>query len=385
MVDNGATINYTLSANRLLSWSTNSQQKFDSAGNVTNIQYDDGRQLTLKWDSRYRVTSVYTNGTIAESYSYDALGRRVAILNSAATNYLVYDGVHCIAEVGTSGSLVRSYVYGPGIDNILSMTVHTGATAQTYYYVKDHLGSVQAIVDSTGTNIVESYKYDAWGNVLAVYDSSGNPIENRQSQIGNRFLWQGREYSWNAGLYYFRARWYESVTGRWLSNDPIGISGGLNQYMFCGDNPVNFGDPFGLCEKDIEKIKKEFNTFIKWMVEHGHRPPGGNYNILLWYWDCTRQADELVTHMDTKVIKSLTDDWNVVRVGHNYRVKIDGKYHLAAQHHWVVMQDRSSANAPIVLLDPWTGKTYTSPSSIPIPTNIYGTDPTVSDDWPNPF
>jgi RHS repeat-associated protein len=34
-------------------------------------------------------------------------------------------------------------------------------------------------------------------------------------------------------LYYFRARWYEPVTGRWLSNDPIGISGGLNQYHLC--------------------------------------------------------------------------------------------------------------------------------------------------------
>ena len=36
---------------------------------------------------------------------------------------------------------------------------------------------------------------------------------------------------------------------RWLSKDPIGISGGLNQYVFCGNNPVNFRDPFGLCEE----------------------------------------------------------------------------------------------------------------------------------------
>jgi RHS repeat-associated protein len=43
-------------------------------------------------------------------------------------------------------------------------------------------------------------------------------------------------------------RWYDPITGRWLSNDPIGISGGLNQYVFCGNNPVNFRDPFGLVE-----------------------------------------------------------------------------------------------------------------------------------------
>ena len=41
-------------------------------------------------------------------------------------------------------------------------------------------------------------------------------------------------------------RWYEPMTGKWHSNDPIGISGGLNQYVFCGNNPVNFSDPRGL-------------------------------------------------------------------------------------------------------------------------------------------
>ena len=48
---------------------------------------------------------------------------------------------------------------------------------------------------------------------------------------------------------YFRARWYNPETGRWLSKDPIRISGGLNQYVFCANNPVNFVDPSGLCEE----------------------------------------------------------------------------------------------------------------------------------------
>ncbi len=51
---------------------------------------------------------------------------------------------------------------------------------------------------------------------------------------------------WATGLYYFRARWYDPVTGRWLSKNPIGLSGGLNQYAFCANNPVNYRDPFGL-------------------------------------------------------------------------------------------------------------------------------------------
>ena len=68
-----------------------------------------------------------------------------------------------------------------------------------------------------------------------------------ESAIGNRILWQGREYSWSTGLCYFRARWYDPINWRWLSNDPIGISGGLNQYVFCANNPVSSRDRFGLC------------------------------------------------------------------------------------------------------------------------------------------
>jgi RHS repeat-associated protein len=99
--------------------------------------------------------------------------------------------------------------------------------------------------------VAERYEYDAWGNVLGVFDGNGGSLPS--SVLGNRYLFQGREYSWathaawgGAGLYYFRARWYDPSTGRWLSNDPIGISGGLNQYAFCANNPVMFVDPEGL-------------------------------------------------------------------------------------------------------------------------------------------
>lgn len=59
----------------------------------------------------------------------------------------------------------------------------------------------------------------------------------------------------------FWARWYDPITGRWLSNDPIGISGGLNQYVFCANNPVNFRDPFGLCE-DGEAFGDRYNELL---------------------------------------------------------------------------------------------------------------------------
>ena len=66
----------------------------------------------------------------------------------------------------------------------------------------------------------------------------------------NRYRFQCREWSAATGLTNFRARWYDAVTGRWLSKDPIGLNGGLNLYAFCGNDPINYCDFEGLeCDK----------------------------------------------------------------------------------------------------------------------------------------
>ncbi len=199
------------------------------------------RRFGLIWNGQYQLTATYTNDSLAESFGYDGAGRRIFIVEGGVTNWMVYNGNQMVAEVDGAGQLKKSYVY-EGLDRAVSMTTY-GASTNTYYFIRDHLGSTLALTDGSG-NIIESYRYDAWGRVLGVYNASGNQID--ESAVGNRILWQGREYSFKTGLYYFRARWYDPITGRFLSNDPIGISGGLNQYVFCNNNPVNFRDPFRL-------------------------------------------------------------------------------------------------------------------------------------------
>jgi len=224
--------------------------QYDEAGNTTNLN-----GVSLSWDERYRLTSV-TTATAVVSYEYDVLNRRVSRIeseisnpSSAITNWFVYNGNQVIADLDGSGNLLRTYVWGAGIDNLLSMTVYGATATNTYYAIKDHQNTVIALVDASGS-VVESYEYDAYGNILDVKDASGNSIANHQSAIGNRYTFQGREIDWTTGLYYFRARWYNPETGRWLSKDPIGIAGGLNLYAFCGNNPVNFVDPMGLVSLD---------------------------------------------------------------------------------------------------------------------------------------
>ncbi len=276
--DEAGNVGYA-SATVTVSVVTNAAYAYDAAGCVTNVSFHAAgveSRTALAWNSRYEMTTVRTNGVFAEKYQYDAIGRRVSTSNGSTTNWLVYDGMHVVAETDKNGTLQKSYVYGPGIDNALAMTVHAGPSAGTYYYLIDHLGTVHALANTNGV-IVESYKYDAWGRVLGVYDGNGAPIANQQSAIGNSILWQGREYSWKTGLYYFRARWYDPITGRWLSNDPIGISGGLNQYVFCYNNPVNFVDPAGL---DAYQMPGSYTTY--WAVDTPTGIKVFHYSAVSW-------------------------------------------------------------------------------------------------------
>ena len=214
---------------------------YDAAGCVTSIERTGKPDLSMTWNGQYQLTSVSTNGVVAESYTYDPLGRRASTTSGGATVRHVYDGAHCVADLDAAGAVVRSYTWGPGIDNLLAVTCHSGSSSTTYYALTDIQGTVHGFADADG-NLVARYTYDAWGNLL----DSDVAVSGLAD---NRYLFQGREYSWATGLYNFRARWYDPATGRWLSKDPIGISGGLNLYAFCGDDPVNYVDPWGLCEK----------------------------------------------------------------------------------------------------------------------------------------
>ena len=111
------------------------------------------------------------------------------------------------------------------------------ALGQTYYPLTDIQGTVWGYVDSAN-NIVARWTYDAWGNVQ-------DGAMSVPALATLRYRFQGREWSAATGLVNFRMRWYDPVTGRWLSKDPIGLSGGLNLYAFCGNAPIVFFDPWG--------------------------------------------------------------------------------------------------------------------------------------------
>ncbi|MDO6525462.1 RHS repeat-associated core domain-containing protein, partial [Motilimonas sp. 1_MG-2023] len=105
---------------------------------------------------------------------------------------------------------------------------------QVYYYQLDHLGTPQEITDPQG-NTVWSVHYRAYGNVLK------QEIEEVHSPL--RF--QGQYYDAETGLHYNRHRYYNPSTAAFLTLDPIGLAGGLNNYQYV-PNPTGWVDPLGL-------------------------------------------------------------------------------------------------------------------------------------------
>src|ERR1043166_8462079 len=91
-----------------------------------------------------------------------------------------------------------------------------------YYYRSDAMGNVKFILDGNG-NGLERYNYDAFG--LATISDWNAKNQLYTSNIGNRFMFSGREYFSELGLYDMRNRVYDPVMGRFFQTDPIGFQG----------------------------------------------------------------------------------------------------------------------------------------------------------------
>ncbi|MGH9670842.1 MAG: RHS repeat-associated core domain-containing protein, partial [Terriglobales bacterium] len=209
---------------------------YDNNGN-TLTKVDAGGTTTYGWDFENRLVSVTlpgSGGTV--SFKYDPTGRRIQKSSAAGTTNYAYDGADMTEEVDAAGSVLARYAMGPGIDQPLAM-LRSGATS---YYQADGLGSITSVTDASG-GLAASY----------AYDSFGKPIQSTGTLV-SPFRYTGREFDSETGLYYYRARYYDSNGGRFISEDPLGPAAGLSLYAYVNNDPVKLFDPWGLISWDYQ-------------------------------------------------------------------------------------------------------------------------------------
>jgi RHS repeat-associated protein len=221
--------------NQLTADATHSYQ-YDDNGNLTRKTFlVTGNFTQYTYDAENRLTKVEEfaagnpTAVATSTYRYDGLGRRIEKVANGQTKRYIYDGEDILLEYDGSNVLQARYTHGPGIDEPIAVT----KGGNTFFYHQDGLGSVTDLTDSAGTT-AKSYAYDAYGNIL---ESPG--------AVEQPYTYTGREFDSESGLYYYRARNYDPVSGRFLQSDPVGFSGGLNLYQYVGSNPTNMVDPTG--------------------------------------------------------------------------------------------------------------------------------------------
>jgi RHS repeat-associated protein len=122
-------------------------------------------------------------------------------------------------------------------------------------------------------------------------------------------LWLGSDADSGQDIYFMRARWYEPRTGRFLSEDPLGLAGGLNQYAYAGNDPINKGDPSGLCENDEDKVLSEKEVELDGVTATSQTCQSGDGTVYWWLENISLPPVTVVAYgvaADTR----LDDLWN---------------------------------------------------------------------------
>ena len=204
---------------------------YDANGNL--IQ---DNEKIYSWDSANRLVRVSFLSPkpigIVDTvlFSYDGIGRRTAITEKHGSTVLtdkrfVWCGAQLCEERNVAGSSITKRFYSLGEQ----------ISGTSYYYTKDHLGSVREMVDGSGA-VHDKYDYDAWGRQTKI-----------NGDLDASFGYTGFYQNKTSGLSLTWFRAYDAEKGRWLSPDPLGEGEGPNLYAMTWNDPVNYIDPWGLC------------------------------------------------------------------------------------------------------------------------------------------
>ena len=195
-----------------------------------------------------RPNEISDNGYTA-SFTYNGNYNRVKMEmqhNNSTSLTRYYLGGCYELDVKPSGTTERLYLNG-GYYDAPTVLIKQGNTSSVYQILRDHLGSITHVLNSSGT-VVQELSYDAWGRLrnpstLALFAPTNEP----EPYLGRGYC--GHEHLTGLGLINMNARLYDPLLGRFLSPDPYvqmpDFSQSYNRYSYCLNNPLKYTDPSG--------------------------------------------------------------------------------------------------------------------------------------------
>ncbi|BFG73721.1 RHS repeat-associated core domain-containing protein [Paraburkholderia terrae] len=237
--------------------------RMDVAGQLVERQSRTAGVQRLEWDEFGRLACFENTHNECWRYQYDALGRRVGKAAAevrrqvegvrhgkhGARTWFLWDGDVFAGELrrepdqaGVATDAGRFYVYHPDSFEPLAMQVveqscDTGVAAAEvglYYYQNDPNGAPVRLRTGDGRIVWEAH-----------YGVTGKVDHVKTCLIDQPVRLQGQYHDEESNLHYNRHRYYDPNTGYFISQDPIGLEGGLNPYEFA-PNVFGWIDPWGL-------------------------------------------------------------------------------------------------------------------------------------------
>ena len=214
----------------------NENYAYAGDGALTRATATSADAVMFGYTAERQLASVSCGGT-SVSFGYDALGNRVV----AGGKYWIPDFTdplkRPLMECSSSGAVLRYYIWGGG--RLLGFIDSGGMLTVAH---ADDYGSVIALTDASGT-VQWRANYGPHGEDCGTEGTNPTPF----AWLGGFGVQRLGADSFMGAIYNTRHRLYSVNQHRFLSSDPMGLSGGLNLYAYGNCNAVAYIDPLGLC------------------------------------------------------------------------------------------------------------------------------------------
>jgi len=235
--DGGTPKSYTYNTGNYLASAGGTAYSYGKFGELRQKQAS-GTTTEYIYDGARRMVQVKAGGTETARYVYDAFGRRISATAGGVTSITLYLGNDIVYR--REGDVATRHVVAGG-KYLAKVVAYVGSGTPpdpqeqygTFFFHTDIVGSIRAVTNSSG-QVVARYDYEPFGlTVRAEGVLAGQNVHK----------FTGKPEDTGTGLYYFGARYYDPVVGRFISQDPA--RQGSNWYVYAENNPIKYVDPNG--------------------------------------------------------------------------------------------------------------------------------------------